>query len=60
MNGEDRQTLIGVTGLSTVESVALLEGFNGLVLTAYFAAVIALISPKALSEWRQSVFGGGG
>lgn len=58
MNPETRQTLIGVTGLSIVESVALLEGFNGLVLTAYMGAVIALISPQALQEWR-SVIGGG-
>jgi hypothetical protein len=59
MNAETRQTLIGVVGLSLVEAVALLEGFNGVVLTAYFAAVIALVSPKALEQWRQSTNGGG-
>lgn len=58
MNPETRQTLIGVVGLSVVESVALIEGFNGFVLTAYFAAVIALMSPQALDEFRQTIKGG--
>lgn len=59
MKPETRQTLIGVVGLSTVEAVALLEGFNGFVLTAYFGAVIALVAPEAIQDWRAAVRGRG-
>lgn len=52
MKSETRQTLIGVTGLTIVMTVALLEGFNGRVTGAYFAAVIALVSPEALERWE--------
>lgn len=58
MKPQTRQTLIGVVGLSTVEGVALLEGFNGFVLTAYFGSVIALVSPEVLDEWSQTLNGG--
>lgn len=54
MRPDTRQTLIGVVGLSTVESVALWQGFNGMVMVAYMAAVIALVSPQALGEWRDA------
>lgn len=50
MNPETRQTLIGVVGLSVVEIVALLEGFNGPVLAAYMASVVALVAPQALDQ----------
>jgi len=50
MNPETRQTLIGVFGLTIVMIVALTEGFNGRVTAAYFAAIVALISPKALDQ----------
>jgi len=50
MKPETRQTLIGVLGLTVVEVVALLEGFNGAVLTAYFVAVLAVTAPEALDK----------
>jgi hypothetical protein len=57
MNPETRQTFIGVTGLTIVETVALLEGFDGAVLSAYFVAIIALVAPQAL-EQLPSLSGG--
>jgi hypothetical protein len=48
METETRQTLIGVTGLTIVFSVALHEGFNGSVAIAYSIAILALIAPDTL------------
>jgi len=42
--------LIGVAGLTVVFSVALLEGFNGRVASAYAVAVLALIAPETLDR----------
>lgn len=50
MNPETRQTLIGVVGLTVVEIVALQEGFNGAVLTAYMVSVIGLVAPQTLDK----------
>jgi len=52
MNPKTRQTLIGVSGLTVVEIVALLEHFNGQVTTVYFAAVLAVVAPEALDRLR--------
>lgn len=58
MNPETRQTLIGVFGLTIVEVVALIEGFNGVVMSAYFAAVVALVAPEALDKLPDILNGG--
>jgi len=50
MNADTRPTLIGVTGMTVMAAVALLEGYNGRVTAAYLIGVVALISPKALNE----------
>jgi hypothetical protein len=50
MNPETRQTLIGVIGLSIVMAVALLQGAGAEVTIAYFAAVVALVSPQAAED----------
>jgi hypothetical protein len=50
MKSKTRQTLIGVTGLTVVMVVALLQGYNGEVTAVYFAAVIGLVSPEALDR----------
>jgi hypothetical protein len=52
MKSQTRQTLIGVTGLTAVMIVALLQGFNGEVTAVYFAAVVALVSPEALDRLK--------
>jgi len=50
MKSETRQTLIGVAGLTVVFTVALLEGFNGRVASAYAVAVVALVAPETLDK----------
>lgn len=50
MYPETRQTLIGVVGMTVTEIVALAEGFNGMVLTAYLVAVVALVAPEAVDK----------
>lgn len=50
MNGETRQTALGVGGLTIVYVVALMEGFDGTVATTYAIAVIGLISPSVLDR----------
>jgi len=54
MNADTRQTLIGVTGMTIMALTALLEGYNGTVATAYFVAVIGLVSPQALDRVNLS------
>jgi hypothetical protein len=51
MDPDVRQTLIGVTGLTIVFTMALYEGFNGRVTVTYAIAVIALAAPQALNEF---------
>lgn len=48
MTPETRQTLIGVTGMTIIMVVALLEGFNGRVTMAYFLGVVAQVAPEAV------------
>lgn len=55
MDPETRQTVIGIICLTAVEIVALTEGFNGRVLTAYILAVILLITPEALDRLEISL-----
>lgn len=50
MQSETRQTLIGVTGMTIVVAVALSEGYNGRVTTAYLVGVIAQTTPEALDR----------
>lgn len=50
MNPETQQTIIGVLGLTVVFGVALLEGYNGRVTTAYAVAVVALVAPDQLNR----------
>jgi len=50
MKKESRQTLIGIVGLTVVQLAALSEGYNGNVLVAYMASVVALIAPEALDR----------
>jgi hypothetical protein len=50
MNAETRQTLIAVAGLTVVQVVALHEGFNGRVTTAYFLSVLAVVAPETLDR----------
>jgi len=57
MKAGTRQTLIACIGLTLVEIVALLEGFDGQVTTAYFAAILAVVAPEALDQ--LSGLGGG-
>jgi len=54
MNADTRQTLIGVTGMTIMALTALTEGYNGTVATAYFVAVIGLVSPQALDRINLS------
>lgn len=54
MNGDTRQTLIGVTGMTIMALTALLEGYNGTVATAYLLAVVGLVSPQALDHINLS------
>jgi hypothetical protein len=55
MQAQTRQTSIGVVCLTAVEIVALLEGFNGRVVTVYVLAVILLITPEALDRLEISL-----
>lgn len=48
MKPQTRQTALGVAGLTIVFTVALTEGFNGRVATAYAMAVVGLIAPETL------------
>lgn len=57
MNPKTRQSAIGVTGLTAVMAVALSEGFNGRVTTAYMVAVVAIVAPQALED--LPLLGGG-
>jgi hypothetical protein len=50
MRDDTRQTILGLIGLTAVQLVALHEGFNGRVTTAYFIAVIALVAPETLDQ----------
>jgi len=54
MNADTRQTLIGVTGMTIMAVAALVEGYNGTVTTAYFLAVLGIISPQALDRINLS------
>jgi hypothetical protein len=47
VNPETRQTLIGCVALTVVETVAVLEGFNGNVVAVYAAGIISLVAPEA-------------
>jgi len=56
MKPQTRQTMIAVVGLTAVEIVALTEGMNGRVLTAYFVAILAVTVPETLDKvlpWLQ-------
>jgi len=50
MNPETRQTLIAVLSLTIIELTALLRGFDGTVAMAYFACLLAVVSPEALDK----------
>jgi len=50
MKSDTRQTVLGLVGLTAVQLVALHEGFNGRVATAYFISVIALVAPETLDQ----------
>lgn len=50
MKNSLRQTFLGVVALTAVMLVALTEGFNGRVTTAYFISVIALVAPETLDS----------
>lgn len=52
MRSETRQTLIGVTGLTIVFTVALWQGLNGHVAMSYGVTVLGLIAPEALDNLR--------
>jgi hypothetical protein len=54
MDADTRQTLIGVTGLTIMAVVALLEDYNGAVTASYLVAVVALVSPQALDRINLS------
>lgn len=58
MQPQTRQTLIGVIGLTVVEVVALIEGYNGHVLLSYFVTVTGLVAPEVLEQLPVD-FGGG-
>jgi len=53
MKAQTRQTVIGVVALSVVESIALLQGFNGVVTAAYMGAISALLAPEAIDSRRR-------
>jgi len=50
MEPQTRQTALGVGGIVVVETVALLQGFNGPVLAASVLAIVALVSPEAVDK----------
>jgi len=58
MNPETQQTIVGVLGLTVVFAVALLEGYNGRVTTAYAVAVMALVAPETLDKLPFTLRGG--
>ena len=59
MKPETRQTLIGVAGMTVVMVVALQEGFNGRVTTAYFLGVLAQTAPEVVQQLDVRIFRGG-
>jgi len=56
MEPQTRQTALGVGGIVVVETVALMQGFNGPVLAASVVAIVALVSPEAVDKlpWSKT------